>query len=254
MRTGFDKSQAGDLKAKAAYEAAFGQKSDPNAVNNVIKSLEKDTLQVDPQTHKFPEAQKNALAAVESTPIFQGEGKTVVMHQPAQFSAAFHGELSVRINSFHAQNSFTGTDTSNPHLNLNDNANRALTMIHEHTHQNSNTGDYVNGDGTKINRLDDGIQERNGQNGCTQQVLVIFRDLKITDLVTDSTHTTKYPFTVDDINKDTKYTSVRDKISNTHDNADAYRCCTHSTVYVYSSNLSLVFLQAYALPASDAVT
>jgi len=185
MRTGFDKAQAGDAKAKAAYEAAFGQKSDPTAVNHVIKNLETGKLTVDPSTTKFAGDQKNALAAVESIPIDVG-GRIAVMHNPAQFSAGFHG-----------------TDASNPHLNLPDNANRALTMIHEQTHQKSNTGDYVSGDGKRINRLDDGVTERNGENGY-------------------STHTTKYPFTVDDINKDTKYTGVRDKISNTHDNADAY--------------------------------
>jgi len=85
MRTGFDKYNTGDAKAKELYETAFGKNADKSEVDKTIKALETGTLNVKTQTHSFKDGE---IAAV---PWTQQKSGDPWLPGPARFSKAFHG-------------------------------------------------------------------------------------------------------------------------------------------------------------------
>ncbi|KAG6906716.1 hypothetical protein DXG01_012459 [Tephrocybe rancida] len=173
MRTGFNKYQQGDEKAKALYHAAFGKQADATKVDSTIQALETGTLEAQVATKR---PRNKAIAATNWSPDPDKNGHW--LPKTSVFSAQFHGKGKKPL-----------TD-----------AGRAGTVIHEATHKLSSTGDNVNDAGNIIKGNEDG--KESGETGYS------------------SNHNAHK--TVADIEKDQKYTAVRDKVKNMHDNAESY--------------------------------
>ena len=106
---------------------------------------------------------------------------------------------------------------------------RTATVIHEASHQLAGTGDDVNLSGNIIKPYD-GTSKTTGQTGCTSRHFTSLLSSLALNLMTD-TKSVNPPKTLAELEKDTKYTSVRDNAKNMHDNAESY-------AYVYSISSS----------------
>jgi len=138
MREGLTKYKAGDAKATALYEAAFGKNADFNEVDKTVTALENGKIKANVATHPFTGGEIAAVPwskASKSTPWTAGN---------AQFSSQFHGAGANGLND----------------------AGRAGTIIHEATHQLSKTGDDVNLGGNII-KANDGSSKPSGATGYT---------------------------------------------------------------------------------------
>ncbi|KAF9526965.1 hypothetical protein CPB83DRAFT_436220 [Crepidotus variabilis] len=176
MREGLNKAKAGEPKAKALYEAAFGKagtNSDMGKVDDTVKALETGKLKAKLAAHPFA---NNEIAAV---PWTQDKKTDPWVAGPARFGKQFHESLDVN--------------------------GRAGTVIHEATHQLKKTGDEVHKTTGKIFRAD----EDN-------------KDAHPIDSVSGYTSAQNMHKTTADVAKDKKFTAVRDKASNMHDNAESY--------------------------------
>ncbi|KAF9521538.1 hypothetical protein CPB83DRAFT_245616 [Crepidotus variabilis] len=116
MRSGIDKAIAGEPKALALYEAAFGKagtNSDMTKVQDTVQALQTGTIHAKVAAFPFRNGE------IASVPWTENKAANTWDAGPARFGSAFH-------------------DTTNMDAN-----GRAGTVIHEATHQLKKTGDAV---------------------------------------------------------------------------------------------------------------
>ena len=136
---------------------AFGSKADQKRIKEVIHNLDTKQVQID-NTDEHPKPTKNGLVA--STPANRPHGPG----GPIRLGQEFYSEFFAIFRISMILNVSIEPDSSRDF--------RAGTLIHEATHQQSNTGDLISKENRIIGSLEsqeDSKKQENGKphNGCT---------------------------------------------------------------------------------------
>ncbi|KAJ3486771.1 hypothetical protein NLI96_g4004 [Meripilus lineatus] len=204
MRIGFDKYKAGDVEATKIYEAAFGKNnvnSDDTKVDEAITKLQnpQSKLEVEVAKH-WDNNDPDLIAGVRFTEPNNGLATSPWTPQRAVFTDKFHGS----------------SDKS-----------RASVFIHEATHQLLRTGDDVWTDGNIVtNKPADNHKKA---------------QKKAQNMNLDQGYTTGTSMhkTLDAVEQDKFFTSIRNSAKNMHDNADSYALYASLCSETYKRSLDL---------------